>query len=112
MNIKQERLNGIIQREVSDIIQFSLKNPHLGLVTVTDVDVTGDYSLARIYVTLMGQRGSQQQCLQELQKAKGFIRSELGKRLTIRKCPDLKFQLDDSLKTGNRIEALLKDIKE
>lgn len=111
MAVKKERLAGIIRREVSDIIQFSLKDPNVGFVTVTDVDVTGDLSIAKVYVTIMGKKGKEQEALEHLKHAKGFIRTELGKRLTVRKCPDLIFVLDTSLETGNRINELINNIK-
>ena len=111
MAVKKERLAGIIRREVSDIIQFSLKDPNVGFVTVTDVDVTGDLSIAKVYVTFLGKKGRENYFLEHLKKAKGFIRSELGKRLTVRKCPDLIFVLDTSLETGNRINELINNMK-
>lgn len=110
MAIKQDRLAGIIRREVSDIIQFELKNKNTGLVTVTDVTVTGDLSIAKVYVTILGAKD--EEALEQLRRAKGFIRSMLGKRLSVRKCPDLIFVLDTSLETGNRINQLIKDFKD
>lgn len=111
MAVKKERLAGIIRREVSDIIQFSLKDPNVGFVTVTDVDVTGDLSIAKVYVTILGKKGKEKEALEQLKHAKGFIRTELGKRLTVRKCPDLIFVLDTSLEQGNRINQLIQDMK-
>ncbi|MDD6467047.1 MAG: 30S ribosome-binding factor RbfA [Erysipelotrichaceae bacterium] len=110
MAIKQDRLSGIIRREVSDIIQFELKNKNTGLVTVTDVSVTGDLSIAKVYVTILGK--NHEEGLEQLKRAKGFIRSMLGKRLSIRKCPDLIFVLDTSLETGNRIQQLIQEVKD
>ena len=111
MSIKQERLAGIIAREVADIIQFSLKDPNVGFVTITDVVVSGDYSLAKLYVTILDKRNNAEEALNNLMKAKGFIRTELGRRLTIKKCPDLAFVLDNSLEKGNRIDQLIKQMK-
>ena len=111
MSIKQERLAGIIAREVADIIQFSLKDPSIGFVTITDVVVSGDYSLAKLYVTILNAKANPDEALNNLMKAKGFIRTELGKRLTIKKCPDLVFVLDNSLEKGNRIDELIKQMK-
>jgi len=111
MSLKKERLATIIAREVSDIIQFSLKDPNVGFVTITDVEVTGDLSIAKIYVTVFDKKKDSNVTIDALKRAKGFIRSELGKRLTVKKCPDLVFVLDTSLEKGNRIDELIKQTK-
>jgi ribosome-binding factor A len=110
MTIKQERLEQIIRKEVSEIIQFKVKDPNVSFVTVTDVEVTRDYSIATIYVTFFNRELGDEVQLQALNKAKGYIRSELGSKLTVRKVPELLFKVDDSLDKGNRIDQLLKDI--
>ena len=103
-------MDNIIQKEVSEIIQFELKNPKIGFVTITDVDVTSDMSYAKIFVSFLGQDARKEAGLKALNQSKGFIRSELAKRLTIRKTPELIFQLDNSLEKGNKIEKILHDI--
>ncbi|MFQ8581310.1 MAG: 30S ribosome-binding factor RbfA, partial [Holdemania massiliensis] len=69
-----------------------------------------DYSYATIYVSFLGKEERKQAGLKALNRAKGFIRSELGKRLSIRKVPDLIFKLDDSLEKGERIESIISKI--
>ncbi|MDP2813114.1 MAG: 30S ribosome-binding factor RbfA [Erysipelotrichaceae bacterium] len=110
MTIKQERLEQIIRKEVSEIIQFKVKDPNISFVTVTDVEVTRDYSIATIYVTFFNRESGDDMQLQALNRAKGYIRSELGSTLTVRKVPELLFRVDDSLDKGNRIDQLLKNI--
>lgn len=110
MSVKQERVAQIILKDVTDIIQFSLKDPNVGFVTITDVQVTNDYSYATICVSFLGKEERKQAGLKALNRAKGFIRSELGKRLSIRKVPDLIFKLDDSLEKGERIESIISKI--
>lgn len=110
MTIKQERLEQIIRKEVSEIIQFKIKDPNISFVTVTDVEVTRDYSIATIYITFFNREIGDDVQLHALNRAKGFIRSELGSKLTIRKVPELLFKIDDSLDKGNRIDQLLKDL--
>lgn len=110
MSVKQERVAQIILKDVTDIIQFSLKDPNVGFVTITDVQVTNDYSYATIYVSFLGKEERKQAGLKALNRAKGFIRSELGKRLSIRKVPDLIFKLDDSLEKGERIDSIISQI--
>ncbi|MBR3841387.1 MAG: 30S ribosome-binding factor RbfA [Erysipelotrichales bacterium] len=110
MSIKQERVAGIIKKEISSLIQFNVKDPHVGFVTITDVTVTADLSIAKIYVTFLGKEARNEAGLKALNRSKGYLRSELAKRLSIRKCPELVFLHDDALETGNRIERLLFDI--
>ena len=110
MGLKKDKMVNIIQKEVSEIIQFELKNPKIGFVTITDVDVTSDMSYAKIFVSFLGQDARKEAGLKALNQSKGFIRSELAKRLTIRKTPELIFQLDNSLEKGNKIEKILHDI--
>lgn len=110
MKLKQERINQIVQKEVSDIIQFTLKDPTIGFITITDVSVTNDYSYATIYVSFLGKQERNEAGMKALNRAKGFIRSELAKRLTIRKVPDLIFKLDETLNKSRKIDAILSEI--
>ncbi len=112
MSLKQERLDMIIQREISSILQFELKNPKLGFVTVTDVQCSKDLSVAKVYVSFLGKQERNDAGMKVLNQSKGYIRSNLAKKLTIRKTPDLVFIQDTSLEQGNRIEKILHDIKE
>lgn len=103
-------MNHIIQKELSSILQTEVKDPQIGFCTITDVDVTNDFSIAKIYVSFLGKYTNKN--MQALERSKGFIRSILAKRLTIRKCPELQFVLDKSLEYGNKIEKILHDIHE
>lgn len=112
MSVKQERIEGIIRKEISEIIQRELKDPDLGFVTITDVECTNDYSFAKIYVTFLQVKGSEERGLEVLNKAKGLLRSHLAKKLTIRKTPELIFKIDRSFDEGGKIESLLKKIQD
>lgn len=105
MTIKLERLEGIIRKEVSLILMNEVKDPTLKWVTITDVQLTKDYSTAKIFVTFPQ---GQNNLMDNLDKAKGFIRSSLGSKLTVKKIPALLFEVDDSLERGNRIDEILK----
>lgn len=107
---KKDKLNNIIQKEVSEIIQFELKNPKIGFITITDVDVTSDLSYAKVFVSFLGQDARKEAGLKALNQSKGHIRSLLAKRLTIRKTPEIIFVLDNSLEKGNKIDLILHDI--
>ncbi len=110
MSLKQERLDMILQREISSILQFELKNPKLGFVTVTDVQCSRDLSVAKVYVSFLGKQERNDAGMKVLNQSKGFIRSNLAKKLTIRKMPSLVFVQDTSLEQGNRIEKILHDM--
>ena len=109
MVMKKEKMNNIIQRELSDILQTEVKNPQIGFCTITDVDITSDLSIAKIYVSFLNK--NTKKSMDALEKSKGFIRSLLAKRLTIRKCPELHFIVDTSLEYGNKIESIIEDLK-
>ena len=108
--LKAERMDHILLKEISRILQFELKNTKLGFVTVTDVQCTKDLSLAKVYVSFLGQQTRNDAGLRVLNQSKGFIRSNLAKKIKIRKMPDLVFVQDLSLEQGNRIEKILHDL--
>lgn len=110
MTVKADKISGIIQKEVSEIIQFQLKDPKIGFITITDVKVTGDLSIAKVFVSFLGQNAREEAGMKALDRSKGFIRSELAKRMTMRKVPSLIFLLDDSLEKGNKIERIIYEI--
>ena len=108
---KNEKMNHICQRAISEIIQFELKDPKVGFVTITDVQVTNDNSYAKVFVSFLGRQERAEAGLKALNRSKGFIRSALAKRLSIRKTPEIIFQLDNSLEQGNKIERILSELK-
>ncbi|MCR5230307.1 MAG: 30S ribosome-binding factor RbfA [Solobacterium sp.] len=108
-SIKQKRLEGIIRKNVTEIIQFDMKDPNVSLATITDVRVSNDHSYATIYVTFMG-KGSHTAGLKALEKGKGFIRSQLAQRLDVRRCPDLIFKMDKAYEYGRHIDDIIEQI--
>lgn len=112
-NNKLERLESQIRREISNILQNEVKNSKFGFVTVTDVEVTSDYSFANVYVSFLNTKEvSAMDRLEEINRVKGFVRTQLSQRLKIRKTPDLIFKIDDSIDQGNRIDELLAEINQ
>jgi ribosome-binding factor A len=110
---RQQRIADLIQRELSDIVQRRVKDPRLTGVTITGARVSPDYQYADIYFYRLGGDPEQLKEAQEgLESAIGFIRRELGSRLTIRYTPELRFHLDESIDYGDHIEALLAQIRE
>ncbi|SDW05007.1 ribosome-binding factor A [Marinococcus luteus] len=111
-NIRAQRVGEQIKKEVSDIFSRGIKDPRVQFVTVTDVEVTGDLQQATIFITVLGEEKDKEEAFQGLEKARGFIRSEIGKRIQLRKTPEIFFSFDESIEYGNRIESLLRDLNE
>ena len=110
MAYKLDRVANLIQRNVSEILQFEVKED-IGLVTITRVRVVNDYSYAYIYVSFLNEN-DKEKGMAGLEKAKGFIRSKLASRLDLRKLPALIFKYDDSFEEGQRIEETLMKIRQ
>lgn len=107
MPYKRERMEKIIEREVGNIILFDVKDDRIKYVTITNVNLTGDLSLATIYFTVFGNPNQIDNSAKALFEAKGYIRSLLSKRLTVKKVPDLIFKYDNSYEHGKKIEEIL-----
>mgnify|MGYP001426037801 CR=1 FL=1 len=100
----------VIKREMSDILSHHIKDPRLGFITVTGVDLSDDLRYAKVFVSIFGEKDKQQESLDGLASAKGFIRKEIGSRLRLRYCPDFSFKVDESIAYGDKIDRLLNQI--
>ena len=110
---RQKRIADLIQRELSDIVSRRVKDPRLVGVTITGARISPDYQYADVYIyRLGGDPDSLREAMQGIESATGFIRRELGGRLTIRHTPELRFHLDESIDYGDHIETLLAQIRE
>ena len=107
---KQERIASIIRKNIAEIIQFELRNPHLGFVSIPEVKVSKDFSYAKVYVSFINDNEIEEG-MKVLEHSKGFIRSSLAKRMDTRRCPELSFVLDEGYKREERISELLKNDK-
>lgn len=107
MKQRPHRVGEQMKQELMEIIGRKLKDPRVGFVTVTAVDVTGDLSQATVFITTLGNAEEKEATLAGLTKATGFIRSEIGQRLKLRIVPELSFEFDKSIEYGNHIEELL-----
>src|SRR5690606_38981914 len=112
MSLRPNRVGEQMKKELSDIIGRKIKDPRVGFVTVTDVQVTGDLQQATVFISVLGDEEQRKNTLRGLAKAKGFIRSEIGKRIRLRKTPEILFEFDESIDYGNRIESLLHQIQD
>ncbi len=110
MSLRSNRIAEQIQKELGEIISRKIKDPRVGFVTVTDVHVTGDLQQATVYITSLGNERERQATLEALVKATGYIRSEIGQRIRLRRTPELTFEFDSSVEYGNKIEQLLRSI--
>ncbi|MFZ7943740.1 MULTISPECIES: 30S ribosome-binding factor RbfA [Bacillaceae] len=107
MSHRANRVGEQMKKELGDIIGRKIKDPRIGFVTVTDVQVTGDLQQAKVYISVLGDEEQRENTLKGLAKAKGFIRTEIGHRIRLRKTPEIIFEWDESIDYGNRIETLL-----
>jgi ribosome-binding factor A len=108
---RSQRVSDLLRKEIADIIMHKLKDPRIGFITVTGVDVTDDIKIARIYVSILKDE-ERKTTIAILNSAKSFIRSELSKRLRMKFIPSIEFRLDTSIEYGNKIERLLKEAGE
>jgi len=110
MDIKRaDRLSSIVQKAISDIIQFKVKSDKIGFVTVTAARVTRDLSYCYVYVSILNDKNHEK--FEALNKIKGFIRTELGHEVELRKVPEIVFKLDESIDNYRHIEELLEESK-
>jgi ribosome-binding factor A len=107
---RSKRVGDLLREEIADIVIYKLKDPRIGFITVTGVDVTDDIKNARVYVSILKDE-DKETTLEILNSAKSFIRSELSKRLRMKFIPSIEFRLDVSIDYGSRIDKLLSEIK-
>ena len=108
--LRANRVAEQMKKELSDILSRKIKDPRVGFVTVTDVEVTGDLQQAKVFISVLGDERKKQDTLLGLAKARGFIRSEIGNRIRLRKTPELTFEFDEAYEYGSRIDSILKDL--
>jgi len=107
---RQQRVAEEIQRRASQFIREELKDPRLGFLTITGVEVNSDLTNAVLYVSVLGSEDEQKQTMAALQRARGLIKRDIGDWLRIRTTPNIAFKLDTSLERGARILQLMKTL--
>ncbi|MCH7320979.1 MULTISPECIES: 30S ribosome-binding factor RbfA [Solibacillus] len=112
MSLRSNRVAEQMKKEITEIIARKIKDPRVGFVTVTEVAVTGDLQQATVYITSLGNERERAESLKALEKASGFIRSEVGSRIRLRRTPELAFEFDTAIEYGNKIDALLRGLHE
>lgn len=109
---RTRRVGEQVQRELAGLLQQEVKDPRVAGVTVTAVEVSRDLTHARVYVSRLGEESGWEDTLRGLQRAAGFLRRELGRRLTMRTVPELKFMRDTSIERGARLSELIEQAVE
>ena len=108
MTRRTDRMNGLIRREISQLLSQQVNDPRLsGVITITKVDISSDLRLARVFVSVLGSQDVKETALRGVNSAMGFIRRELGGRLYLRNVPDLKFILDESMEEAEQVFKLM-----
>ncbi len=105
--MRKDRIASVLIRAVSEIIEHEIKDPRLGLVTITTVDVSSDLKKATVYFSSLNDKN---EGLATLNRAKGYIRTELANRVRMRYVPDIEFKIDNSYEYGKKIDALINEI--
>ena len=108
---RQQRVAEEIQRRASVFIRDELKDPRLGFLTITGVEINSDLTHATVFVSVLGDETEQEQTMQVLRRAKGLIKRDIGDWLSIRTVPDIAFRLDTSIERGTRILQLMKGLE-
>lgn len=108
---RAQRVAESIHHEISNLLIKGLKDPRIGFVTITSVDVTPDLRQAKVYFTLMGSQEGRQQTQAGLDSSASYIRQQLGKVLRLRYIPEIHFVYDASVDYGQHIERLLSEVK-
>ncbi|HAY11380.1 MULTISPECIES: 30S ribosome-binding factor RbfA [unclassified Thauera] len=104
---RSQRVVEQIRRELAELIRLEVKDPRVGFITLTDVEITPDYAHAKVFFTSMTGEGDVPEIQQGLRRASGFLRRELGRRIRIHTIPELHFHYDRSVEEGSRLSQLI-----
>lgn len=107
---RSQRVVEQIRRELAELIRLEVKDPRVGFITLTDVEITPDYAHAKVFFTNMTGEADVPEILQGLRRASGFLRRELGRRIRIHTIPELHFHYDRSVEEGSRLSKLIDEV--
>jgi len=108
---RADRVSDLLKEEISLLLLREVKDPHVGFITITDVEVSKDLQVAKVYYTIMGDEKETSDSAQALKRVSRFIKRRLGKRLRLRYIPDIIFKYDHSIEYGEKIDHILSHIK-
>jgi ribosome-binding factor A len=111
MSQRTERVDELLRQEIGALLAKEIADPRIGFATITDVETSPDLRHAKVWVSVIGQKGDRDETVRALSQAMPFIRHELGRRLRIRRIPELHVRLDDSAERGTRVLHLLQELE-
>ena len=111
MSQRTERVDELLRQEIGALLAKEVADPRIGFATITDVETSPDLRHAKVWVSVIGQKGDRDETLRALADAMPFIRHELGKRLRIKRIPALHVHLDDSAERGTRVLHVLQELE-
>ncbi len=109
---RSEKVADLIQKEISQMLVKSIKDPRIGFVTITRVSVSEDCRFAKVYFSVAGTLAEKERSMKGLDSAKGFVRRELGRRIRLRYTPEILFQFDPSIEYAIHMEELIQSIQQ
>jgi len=109
---RSDRVSDVLQKEICEMLLREVKDPHVGFITITGVEVSRDLKLAKIFYTILGNPEQVADSNRALQRITPFIKKQLGRRLHMRSIPDILFRYDSSLEYGTKIDSILDSIKD
>jgi len=105
-----DRIDELVRQQVGEILTTRLRDPRIGFVTVTEARTSPDLRHSRIFVSVLGDDEDKERCLEGLKSAASYIRSELGRRVTLRNTPELTFTLDNTAEQAQRLEQVFQSL--
>ena len=109
---RSEKVADLIQKEISQMLVKSIKDPRIGFVTITKVSVSEDCRFAKVYFSVAGTLAERERSMEGLDSAKGFVRKELGRRIRLRYTPEILFQFDPSIEYAIHMGELIQTIQQ
>ena len=107
---RPSRVGDQIRAEIADLLSREVHDPGIGFLTITRVDVTSDLQQARVYYTTLGDAQARKESSRALVRAAPFLRRQIGRRLRLKRVPELEFFFDESIEKGDRIERIIQEI--
>jgi len=111
MGMRSERVQRQLKKEISLILQEDLRDPRIGFVTLTRIDLTGDLRYAKVYFSVLGDEAAKQSSTEGIQSAVGYIRRLIGERLKLKYVPEISFKLDKSIEYSINLEKTFERLK-
>jgi len=109
---RSDRVADLLQKEICEMLFKEVKDPHIGFITITGVEVSRDLKIAKVFYTTLGNPDQMAESSRALQRITPFIKKHLGKRIRLRSTPDIFFRYDNSIEYGAKIDTILDRLKE